>query len=191
MLATLAMFCCMSVSADTSRTPSPATAVQTKSSDDAALSTEAKEIKPDPPTPKVTTDAAASSSSSSSSALPAPIANAPVRPATSDAYETPRQRAAWWALVAAGHSAAVFDAWTTRRAISGGYGVEGDPFQRPFAHSNAIYASTQVSPLLMDYVGHRLMRSRYPLLRQFWWVPQAANASFSFGAAVHNYHVVR
>jgi hypothetical protein len=191
MFLTLAMFCCMSVSADTSRTTPPAPAALTKTSDDAAVSTEAKEIKPDPPTPKLTVDTDAVPSSSSASAVPTPIASSPVRPATTDAYETPRQRVAWWALVAAGHSAAVFDAWTTRRAISGGYGIEGDPFQRPFAHSNAIYATTQVSPLLMDYVGHRLMRSRYPLLRKAWWVPQAANASFSFGAAVHNYHVAR
>jgi hypothetical protein len=192
MLATLAMFCCMSVPADTSRTSSsPAPAVQSKSSEDASVAaetTEAKENKPDAPAPKAMEES--ETAAVSPSPAPAPIFNAPVRPATTDAYETPRQRVAWYALVAAGHASAAFDAWTTRRAISGGYGVEGDPFQRPFAHSNAIYASTQVSPLVMDYVGHRLMRSRYPLLRQFWWLPQAANASFSFGAAVHNYHVV-
>ncbi len=49
-------------------------------------------------------------------------------------------------LVAASSGAAAFDAWTTRRAVSGGYGVERDPLLRPFAHSNAIYAATQVSP---------------------------------------------
>ena len=64
-----------------------------------------------------------------------------------------RKRKIWYTLVAAGHSASVLDAWTTRRAISGGYGVEGDPIQRPFANSGAVYASTQICPLLMDFIG--------------------------------------
>jgi hypothetical protein len=89
-----------------------------------------------------------------------------------------------------GHGAAAFDAWTTRQAVSGGYGVEGDPFQRPFAHSGAIYATTQVTPLIMDYLGHRMMRSRHEWMRRAWWVPQAASASVSLGAGIHNYRVV-
>lgn len=93
--------------------------------------------------------------------------------------------------MAVNHGAAAFDAWTTRRAISGGYGTEGDALQRPFANSNAIYATTQVVPVLMDYMGHRMMRSEHPTIRKFWWIPQAASAGVSLGAGVHNYRLVR
>ena len=126
------------------------------------------------------------------SALPAarPIASVPVQPAATESFETPRKRMIWYGLLAAGHGTAAFDAWSTRRAISGGYGTEGDPLQRPFASSGAIYATTQITPLIMDYVGHRMMRSRSPLLRRFWWVPQTASATVSLGAGIHNYRVV-
>jgi hypothetical protein len=119
-----------------------------------------------------------------------PILKTPVKPPTTESYETPRKERIWYGLMAAGHGAAAFDAWTTRRAISGGYGVEGDPLQRPFAHSGAIYATTQVTPLIADYLGHRMMRSRHPWMRRMWWVPQAASASISLGAGIHNYYVV-
>ena len=105
-------------------------------------------------------------------------------------YETERQRKIWYGLMAASHGAAVLDAWTTRRALSSGYGTEGDPLMRPFAHSNGLYAAAQVSPAVMDYVGHRMMHSNHAAIRRFWWVPQAAGAGFSFGAAVHNYRLV-
>jgi hypothetical protein len=113
-----------------------------------------------------------------------------VKPVTPDAYETPRKRKIWYGLIAGGHSASVLDAWTTRRAISGGYGVEGDPIQRPFANSGAVYASTQVCPLIMDYIGYRMMRSSHSWMRKTWWIPQTAGASVSAGAAIHNYRLV-
>lgn len=53
-----------------------------------------------------------------------------------------------------------------------------------------MYAATQVSPAIMDFVGRRMMTSNHAMLRRFWWVPQAAGASFSFGAGIHNYRVV-
>lgn len=134
-------------------------------------------------------DDAAVRSSESSSAVQ-PLISSPVKPVTPDSYETPGKRRIWYGLVAAGHSASVLDAWTTRRAISGGYGVEGDPIQRPFANSGAIYASTQVCPLLMDYIGYRMMRSSHSWMRKTWWIPQAAGASVSLGAAIHNYRLV-
>ena len=56
-----------------------------------------------------------------------------------------------------GSGAAAFDAWSTRRAISEGYGTEANPLLRPFSHSNAMYAATQVSPLVMDFIGKRMM----------------------------------
>jgi len=74
--------------------------------------------------------------------------------------------------------------------VSGNYGVEGDPLLRPFAHSNAIYAATQVSPAVMDYLGHRMMTSNHQWMRKLWWVPQTAGMGFSLGAGVHNYGLV-
>ena len=128
-------------------------------------------------------------------AEPAPLRSAaqpflPVRPVTRP-VETPRQRKMWYGLVAASHSGAAFDAWTTRRAISSGYGQEANPFLKPFAGSNAIYAATQVSPAVMDYLGKRLMTSQNPAIRRLWWVPQVMGASMSFAAGAHNMGVVR
>jgi hypothetical protein len=194
MLATVALFCCsaLALPADTPR--SAVTSSNSIISVDAPLPAEPKDVKPDAPTPKMvsltTNDETGTGVEPVAPAVSSPFANAPVRPATTESYETPRQRMFWYGLMAAGHAGAGFDAWTTRRAISGGYGIESDPTERPFAHSGAIYATTQVSPLIMDYVGHKMMRSRYPLLRKFWWVPQAANASFSWSSAIHNYRIV-
>jgi hypothetical protein len=152
-----------------------------------------KSMKPDAPTPKFNTASNGDPESSNSEIEPAPVAapvKSAVKPATPESYETSRQRKIWFGLMAANHGAAAFDAWTTRRAISGGYGTEGDPLQRPFANSGAIYATTQVAPALMDFLGHRMMRSENPTFRKFWWIPQAASAGVSLGAGIHNYRVV-
>jgi hypothetical protein len=120
-----------------------------------------------------------------------PFANAPIKPALERPVPTPRQEKLWYTFMAVSHGAAAFDAWTTRRAVSGGYGTEGDPLLRPFAHSNAIYAATQVSPAVMDYIGRRMMTSTHPSLRRFWWLPQVAGAGISFGSGMHNYSLVQ
>jgi hypothetical protein len=120
-----------------------------------------------------------------------PFSSAPIKSALERPVPTPRQQKLWYTFMAVSHGAAAFDAWSTRRAISGGYGTEGDPLLRPFAHSNAIYAATQVSPAVMDYVGRRMLTSTHPTLRRFWWVPQVAGAGLSFGSAVHNYSLVQ
>ena len=96
----------------------------------------------------------------------------------------------WYGLMAVGHAGAAFDAWSTRRAVSGGYGQESNPFLKPFAKSNAIYAATQVSPAFMDFIGKRMMTSQHSALRKMWWLPQVAGASFSFAAGAHNVGVV-
>ena len=111
-----------------------------------------------------------------------PFSNSAIKPAMERPLPTPRQQKLWYTFMAVGHSAAAFDAYSTRRALSGNYGTEGNPLLRPFAHSNAMYAATQVSPAVMDYVGRRMMTSSHPALRKFWWVPQVAGAGFSFGA---------
>lgn len=116
-----------------------------------------------------------------------PFSNAPIKPAVERPVPTPRQQKLWYTFMAVGHGAAAFDAWSTRKAVSGNYGTEGDPFLRPFAHSNAIYAATQVSPAVMDYLGRRMLTSSHPTLRRFWWVPQVAGASFSCASGAHNY----
>ena len=116
-----------------------------------------------------------------------PFSNSPLKPAMERPVPTPRQQKLWYTFMAVGHSAAVFDAYSTRRAISGNYGTEGNPLLRPFSHSNAIYAATQVSPAVMDYVGRRMMTSSHATLRKLWWVPQVAGAGFSFSAGMHNY----
>lgn len=119
-------------------------------------------------------------------AEPAPLLKSPL----GSRYETGRERKIWYGLMAASHGAAVFDAWSTRRALSGNYGVEANPLMRPFAHSGAIYAATQVSPLFMDFLGRRMMVSHHGWMRKMWWVPQTAGTGVSLAAGVHNVGVV-
>ena len=113
-----------------------------------------------------------------------------IKPAIERPVPTPRQQRLWYTFLAASHGAAAFDAWSTRRAVSGNYGTESDPLLRPFAHSNAIYAATQISPAVMDYLGRRMMTSGHPTLRRFWWIPQVASAGVSFASGMHNYSIV-
>src|SRR5258707_11664793 len=57
----------------------------------------------------------------------APMSIAPAKAFIGRPYETSRQRKLWYALSFTGAGAASFDAWSTRRAVSQGYGVEGKP----------------------------------------------------------------
>ena len=120
----------------------------------------------------------------------AAIQPSPLKPVIRHPRETHREKTIWYALVITGHSAAALDAWSTRRALSVNDGTEANPFFRPFAHSGMLYAATQVSPLLMDYLGKRMMVSRHPMVRRVWWVPQAVGATVSFTAGVHNIGIV-
>ena len=115
----------------------------------------------------------------------------PVKPAVIAIRETPTQRKIWYGLAAVGHAGAAFDAWSTRRAITAGAGSEGNPMLRPFAHSGALYAATQASPLLMDYLGKRMMTSQHKWVRKMWWLPQTAGAGMSFAAGAHNTALVQ
>jgi hypothetical protein len=151
------------------------------------------------PEAKVKSDAemavdASSSTAAAAEAVQPPhyaLSPAPVKSAGSQQYEaSTNERRLWYALAVTGHSAAVFDAWSTRRAISQGYGTEGNPLLRPFSHSGAMYVATQVSPAVMDYVGKRMMVSRHPLIRRMWWVPQLAGSGASLAAGVHNMALV-
>jgi len=199
--AAFALVCCATAFPESSNAPieraTPAVA-SAETSTPVEKAEKLQPAKPDAPIAKnvslVTSNADEVSSESSSleSITPGsqPFSNTSVKPAVQGSYETARQRKIWYGLVAASSGAAAFDAYTTRRAVSGGYGVEGDPMLRPFAHSNAIYAATQVSPAILDYVGHRMMTSHHEWMRKMWWVPQVAGTSFSFGAGIHNYRLV-
>jgi hypothetical protein len=121
-----------------------------------------------------------------SAGAPAPPAKAPFL----RTYESRQQKKLWYTLTFAGHGAAAFDAWSTRRAVSGNYGTESNPLLRPFAHNGSLYVATQVSPALMDYLGRRMMVSRHGWLRKMWWLPQTAGAGMSLAAGAHNVGVV-
>lgn len=121
---------------------------------------------------------------------PSPFPFQPVKQAARHRYTNRNEKITWYSLMIAGHAGAVLDAWSTRRALSGNYGREADPLMRPFAHSGTIYLATQVTPLLMDFIGRRAMMSERPWVRRLWWAPQSVSASLSFRAGVHNIGVV-
>ena len=68
--------------------------------------------------------------------------------------------------------------------------TEANPLLRPFSHSGAMYAATQVSPLVMDFIGKRMMVSEHKWIRNMWWLPQSAGTSVSLFAGVHNTRLV-
>ena len=92
----------------------------------------------------------------------------------------------WYGLMAAEHSAAFFDAYTTRQVLSSGSGRELDPLVRPFAHSAALYPALQISPVVADYFAARMMHSNNRFLRKLWWVPQAAGIAGSTFSGINN-----
>ena len=168
---------------------------------DAPKESSSSKALPSVPDPKIKTDAAIEADSNAVGVTPAPKAE-PVapggaslavgsgKPAFSREDVSERQKRTWYALIFASSGAAAFDAYSTRRAVSGGYGTEGNPFLRPFSHSNAMYVATQVSPLVMDLIGRKMMTSRYPTLRKMWWLPQSAGTGMSVFAGAHNMGVV-
>ena len=117
---------------------------------------------------------------------PGDVAALPEPPVLRRRLESPAQRRMWYALTIAGHGAASFDAWSTRRAISRGYGQEANPLLRPFANSGALYVAVQASPVVMDYLARRMMNSRHPWVRRMCWLPQSAGTAVSLGSGVHN-----
>jgi hypothetical protein len=153
------------------------------------------------------TSAAGADASVSAAAIPAPVLPVmPAKPAVEPRYaprsvspaqafntrpyDTRTQRKIWYALSFTGSGLAAADAWSTRRAITQGYGVEGNPMLRPFSHSGALYGATQVSPLVMDFIGKRMMVSQNRILRKMWWLPQVAGSGVSTFAVVHNVRLV-
>ena len=94
----------------------------------------------------------------------------------------------WFALSIVEHGAAAFDAYSTRQAVGHG-AVEDDPLMRPFAHSPAIYAATQVGPVVFDLLARHMQRSEYPMVRRIWWMPQSVSAGLSIFSGAHNLSV--
>lgn len=100
--------------------------------------------------------------------------------------ENRRKQMMWQGLVIATSGAATFDAWTTRRAISTYGAQELNPMLRPFAGNASLYAAIQVGPVLMDYVGKKMMYNSHPWVRRMWWVPQSASFVSSIFCGAHN-----
>ena len=155
---------------------------------------------PSVPAPKIKTDAEVTADANAAGVAPgtgaapiepgsAPLSLRPVKPFNREDVSE-RKKKIWIALTAASSGAASFDAWSTRRAISGGYGTEANPLLAPFAHSNALYAATQVSPVVLDFVGRKMMTSEFPALRKMWWLPQSIGTGISLFAGAHNVNVV-
>lgn len=97
-------------------------------------------------------------------------------------------RKKWLALSLMEHGAAAFDAYATRDAVSHG-AHEDDPFLRPVANSNAIYAVSQITPLLLDIATHKMQRSDNNFVRHTWWVPQSLGTVVYIFSGVHDLHV--
>jgi hypothetical protein len=94
----------------------------------------------------------------------------------------------WLILSVAQHSAAAFDAYATRRAVSRGAN-EADPLMRPFAGSPAIYLAIQAGPVGLDYLARRMQRSQNGFIRRTWWLPQSASTGLFLFSGVHNMRV--
>jgi len=99
------------------------------------------------------------------------------------------EKTTWITLTASQHSAAFFDAWSTRRVLVSGTGYERDPLLRPFTDSAAMYPATQVLPLALDFMSYRMMGSQNRLLHHTWWLPQAAYIAGSVWCGSRNLRV--
>ena len=109
-----------------------------------------------------------------------------IEPAIRPAVVTPRRSSevsvppmrTWMALAALQHGAAVFDAWSTRRAVRSG-ARELNPLVRPVANSNAVYPALQLMPLATDFVSLKMMHSRNRVVRRGGWLPQTVGIAGS------------
>lgn len=188
-LATLVMICALPQAAIIHDTPADSAAVET-----ARNIVPASKL-PESPAPKIEKDASSAklleaANPDASPAIEPAHPALPIKSALTRTYENPRDKKIWYGLMAVSHGAAAFDAWSTRRAVAGGYGTEANPFLRAASHSNMMYVATQVSPAVMDLLGRKMMTSHNTWVRKFWWLPQAAGTGFSLSAGVHNMALV-
>jgi len=167
-----------------------ATAATNKDSESAMPRTKDAELSPKGASPREAKEANnaldGNAETLSSHADPVPMATVSPLWAMRREQRTPKM---WWVLVGAGHSAAAFDSYSTRRAIQNGSGRELNPLMKPFASSNALYFATQAQPALLDYVGLRLRHSSKSWVRRLWWVPQVAGTAASVWVGTRNMRI--
>jgi hypothetical protein len=120
-------------------------------------------------------------------AIPKADAIRPLRPIAAESMPSRRR---WLMLAVALHSAAAFDAYTTRRSVESG-NLETNRFLRPFAGSPAIYVAIQGSPLVMDFAAYKMQRSDNRVVRHLWWLPQSAGTALSLISSAYNLSISR
>lgn len=122
--------------------------------------------------------------------VPSPIEVPKIKPRKHAGIESAEQypRRTWLALALAQHGAAAFDAYSTRYAVGHG-AVEENPLMRPFVHSDSIYAVSQITPVVMDLISRRMMRSQNGFIRHMWFVPQTLSIGTYVFAGTHNLQV--
>lgn len=108
---------------------------------------------------------------------------------SSEAGPSAREMHVWKGLLVAEHSAALFDAWTTRQSLQSGNGYERNPLLKSFADSAAIYPMLQIAPIGLDFLSHRMLHSQNRFIRKTWWVPQLASTGASLWCGVRNLRV--
>ncbi len=99
-----------------------------------------------------------------------------------------RRSRAWLALSLAGQAAALTDATTTldlKRAHPITF-YENDPLARPLVNlpPPAYVASVVGLTAGVSAISWKLRRSEHPLLRRFWWAPQAAQIALNAECAI-------
>ena len=118
----------------------------------------------------------------------APIHVTPHASAPEGAVRRPSH--AWLALSLAGQAAALADATTTldlKRAHPITF-YEDDPLARPFVNlpPPAYVASVVGLTAGVSAISWKLRRSEHPLLRRFWWAPQAVQIALNAECAIRN-----
>jgi hypothetical protein len=101
-----------------------------------------------------------------------------------------RPSRAWFALSLAGEAAALADAKTTldlKRAHPITF-YESDPLARPLVNlpPPAYVASVVGLTAGVSAISWKLRRSEHPLLRRFWWAPQAVQIALNAECAIRN-----
>lgn len=112
----------------------------------------------------------------------------PAKPIRLIPVENAPLRAPWVILSVVQHSAATFDAYSTRYEITRG-AIERDPLLRPFAHSPVIYSAIQLAPAMLDILARQMQGSRNGLWRHTWWVPQSASTGLYIFSGIHNLQI--
>ncbi len=168
----------------TAPAPTPANADQPKSSSATSTKSNSPGVSPVALTVASLENAAQNSQALSTIRVPDSPPAKPIDVISAEGY--PRRN--WMLLSIAQHSAAAFDAYSTRAAVTTG-ASEADPFMRPFAHSPAIYAAIQVGPAILDYTARRMQRSQNSFIRRSWWIPQSVSTGMFLASGVHNMSV--